>query len=801
MIINIILALILFVLASWLVFRGANFLFRLVCPSTEIVLVPFQGTDEEKKLSGDLSAKLRQLQNSRASSPAYGYFGLPSIALPSIQVTPPLSATQDVLEKLDLKIHDVSTGAIVKAFNALLAPERYELQGTVTSTSDQLIIRSELVRGDTIIRSWRVGGTKEALKERSPTEKPPTLDDLLDDLLYQIVFDLAEDPPPGFKGPQTGEQTYHFENWQSLRDFVHGLRSLRAYQHNINRKDLIDVVASFSDFAIQAPSDPFALYFHGLALAGDRQDEQAIAVFRQLQRVLERRPDQDKWKEMLREAKLNEAIVTSKLYTRASADDAVSLLEGLIKELTGEKELSEAINGETNLVNNLKADGEKAKLARARLLRANTIGRAAPKFKEDVKAANERVQADVAALKLLVLAYAHLAQSHGTILAFLRTRDDADFQDQAKAIHENLESADRAALTTWEAEQEVSASEREKSDIADRVLEMRIENARGYCTYRDAVLLPKKEAEAFRANCNTAIRCLEKANAAYPNYYAVLQNLGTIYADQRFDPEGRFLELAEDLLQQTDKFVPNDYYQCEVLAVIHRRRAEMQRLPDGIKKEVDEGRQEAKKAYERRPQSYTALIELARLNRIFWQANGKKEEDATTALDSFRNASTEFDGQQDFLEEYLSFVKDLADAKYPSDKLGQQLVRLANNSGLSQETQAKLTALKLHLTKVFWETNGKKNDEEAKSVLKLFREAMTKLQNQGYFDDYLSLIKELAQAREKDAAGLSDLLEHLEYLEHSLTLPENKEVQNKAEQLRKELERLPKIILGPTQSQ
>ena len=752
---NVLFAVIVLAVGLWLCWRGGQFLYSLRFPQTEIVLIPFEGTDDAKKLSTDLWAKLRELQNRSIPAPtAYGQFALPSFALPTLAADSPLSTTRDVLEKLDLKIHDVKAGPVIEALNSLLAPVRYELRGSVAESSNEFIIKSQLVRAENIIASWRVSGAKPDGTSGDVSKKASAaLDDLFDKLLYRMIFDFAGSSQPELKTWRTSEQAYHFKDWQSLRDFVRGLRSLRAYQADLNHADLKEAVTYLSDLATRAPNDPYALYFLGLALAGDRQDVEAVSAFRQLQRVLKQEVDQQKWHEILRESKFNEAIVTLKLHTKDSVDRAVKALGELIKELNEQDKFSASMTAEEQVTRLL----EKAK-------RENTE---TSELEGKVKVAKAKVQGNTEVLKLLVLSYAQLAYSHGKSLTFLGSQGDATAEN--KEIDQNLELAGSTfdKVKTWERKQTVPLPEREKWDTANHVLEMRIENARGYCKYQNAVRLAGQD-ENFRESCNSAIEALEKANGAWPNYYAVLQNLGTIYADERFDPGGEFLEPALKLFEQTKNFVPNDYYGYQMLAVIHRRRAQMLTVPELAREEVQKGRNEACDALKRRPQTQIALIELARLARISWETSGKPEQEATSAQKCFQDAATGFNDQRGFLNEYLCFVKDLAEANYPSDKLDKELIELTNSAGLNQESRARLIELKLHLARASWEASGKKNDLKAKSVLEAFRDARTILQNQPAFDDgYLSLIEDIAQARVTDAAGLNELVERLVELANS----------------------------------
>src|SRR5206468_4883851 len=95
------------------------------------------------------------------------------------------------------------------------------------------------------------------------------------------------------------------------------------------------------------PANPYGLYFCGLALSEDRKEAQAVETFAHLQRVLQRQAEPDKWKAMLREARLNEAITRLKLYRLDEGNHAIKILKDLIAELKLELGL-EVPAGQTN---------------------------------------------------------------------------------------------------------------------------------------------------------------------------------------------------------------------------------------------------------------------------------------------------------------------------------------------------------------------------------------------------------------------------------------------------------------------
>ena len=380
---------------------------------------------------------------------------------------------------------------------------------------------------------------------------------------------------------------------------------------------------------------------------------------------------------------------------------------------------------------------------------------------EAAKANTARENSDV--LKLLALSYAQSAHSHATMLALPRSQYDYS-TDHAAAIQPNIDSAREAfsRVTAWTSAQRVlqPTVEQERWDATERMMKMRILHAEGYGTYQKAVYLAKQSDLEFHTSCEAAIQELEAANAERPNFSRVLQDLATIFADKRYDSKGDYLGLAQSLFDRTKAWVPNDYYQYEQLAAIHRRKAYMLRAPEDVKAEIKQGTDEASNALRHRPSSPAARIELARLNKRSWEVS-RQEADATNVLKCFQDASAAFNDQPDFLEEYLSFVKDLAQTNYPSAMLDQNLVDVANSPGLDVGNQATLTDLRLRRAKAPWEAKGKKDDSDAESILKMLRDAASKLQKQQYVDDYIAIIQELAKVRDLNASGLKALAEGL----------------------------------------
>jgi|GEM_PF-1864643 len=693
------------VFAFWLFWRVFVFVASIVVPPREIVLVPFEADkDDQKKLApAIISAKLQDLQTRSKEAPTgYGFLNIPLLlSVPQQAIAMPVQTT-GVLDKIELKIKDVDVPALIKAASAILAPARNELQGSITLLPTSSIVTARLVRGDKIIGSWQAIA-------KHPVAKDPTgdeLEELLDQIVYQIIFDFMEKPK--FKNwsaeaadtPSDGtakenqgcghaqqarikpEETHPFGNWQSLRGYIGGLRALRAYQDNLNHDDLQAAIESFESLSRFAPDNPYGLYFFGLSLSEDRQEREAAVAFEQLQRLLDRQKEEAKWRQMRREAQLSEATVRLKFYKMPAAKRARDILTELIADLEKQQAPADAAYTE----------------------------------------------------KLLVVAYTQLAHTHSTMLALLRgesrAKDDADVVSSITEVERNLGLAERKFAEPgkiWE-------SERQKADVSMRML-----NARGYGYYREAHFQANDDAE-YQKHCREAIKKLEEANVARPNHYAVLQNLGMIYADEQYDPKGDSLDEAQGLFERTKKFVPRDYYQYEQLARIHWRRVDPLKTLDQAKPEIDAGRKEALEALKWDPNSGSALWTLALFARKTWEINDRKEgDDAVAALKAFANASESGKRSVKFENEYIAFLEELAHTRKNSavglNEITEYGIRFADNDEHKQRrsevaklggswVSQTLELTKAHDTKPELEAPYKRAQELQKEIERLSSEGV-----------------------------------------------------------------------------
>jgi hypothetical protein len=66
--------------------------------------------------------------------------------------------------------------------------------------------------------------------------------------------------------------------------------------------------------------------------------------------------------------------------------------------------------------------------------------------------------------------------------------------------------------------------------------------------------------------CERARLKLQEAYAVHQNDYAILLNLGLVYADPRCDPENQYMQFSREFLTQSVQIKPSDYYGHQQLA-------------------------------------------------------------------------------------------------------------------------------------------------------------------------------------------------------------------------------------------
>lgn len=228
--IQIFVALVLIAFALWLIAKAGSYLISFISPSKEIVIMPFEGSaDQKASAQAILSSKLRSLGSRSKDAPAgYGLFSLPLLNSEFLQTTEPTNAV-GVLDDIEFKIKDVNLGTVVKAFNSALSPSHYELRGSVSKLPGSTIVTCRLVWRDSVLAGW------ESEIRGNPTDE--LVAKALDDIVFQMIYDFVEkEELRELFGVRT-EKPY-FKTWRGLQNYINGLSAFRAYQLNLDTNDL-----------------------------------------------------------------------------------------------------------------------------------------------------------------------------------------------------------------------------------------------------------------------------------------------------------------------------------------------------------------------------------------------------------------------------------------------------------------------------------------------------------------------------------------------------------------------------------
>jgi hypothetical protein len=623
-------------IAIWILVIIGRYYYYLFNPPHEIVFVAFEAAGGQKNQDApqSLSAKLRQLQLYAVQSPSgYGFLQMPMLATLPKEADKSAKDSLAELSKISLKVKEVDVNQLIKSVRELFSPPQYELSGRVVDLTNAVEISCEMTLEGRPIRSWQSRSRYGAANQPASAEKLPdkagATDKGLDDILFQMIYDfLTKEEFKDWGISMKGERPP--VNWQTLQAYVRGVQALGAYQQTLDYTDLKESLSHLERVPVLAPDNAEGIYYYALALSEDRQEAEAVASFEQVQRLLGAHKEADDLvpasqkmsekaklnaKKMSLEARLNRETARLKLYKLNDGLKAKEELDKLIEELKTEVTNAPATNPDHWYYK-----------------------------------------------KLLAISYAQLAYTHGTILVLpgeeklLGPADSPD--NRNRIILKNIEDAD--------AEYNIIAQGKKwDSDREGKGVLFRIRNAEGYSKFRYAqsrYKLRQIDRGAFIQECNDAIGILEQANHARPNHYEVLQNMAMIYEDEDFESMGRYLDTAEALYERTKRFVPNDYYQYEHLAVIQWRRVMSAGLTPSAKPLIQKGKDYAAKAVELRPETGTAPFLLARFNARSWDID-KAAQSATDASSYFKQALNARPNRVDILDEYRAFSKKLSDGQ------------------------------------------------------------------------------------------------------------------------------------------
>jgi len=335
---------------------------------------------------------------------------------------------------------------------------------------------------------------------------------------------------------------------QALADLTKGRRSLERYFKENKQDDLLVAQKHFRSLVSRSPEYPDGYLMLSYALAENRQEQEAIGVYDQALQLLGN-PDKSELQKRRKvyEAKFFKASSLLRMYRWEDVVEAARQFQSLATDLDNQTNGQPPTQPEALELHRK----NRYLLARAQAETAHCYGHALVLLPKDRS----------------------IRPYYEVGLRFLLDDATIDALPTPDAIGNRRSLAD-ALLAKSEQFQALSSGvtpihEKEwKGDRAARLAEVH-----GYALYRHAEWLAIANDADFKRDCHIAIRDLETALLRRPRSYALLQNLGMIHLNRRFDTKGSDLDIAERYYTRSIEQKPGDYYGPQQLARIYLRKA------------------------------------------------------------------------------------------------------------------------------------------------------------------------------------------------------------------------------------
>lgn len=516
----------------------------------------------------------------------------------SVDFTPFTDDAVDALGKVEIKGVDVSW--LLKTFYGFTEPRMPHVQAAVQADASVHVTWLD-VDGHPA-RTWTTRAAEQATKP-----DPSSREEAIDRVVYRILYYAN---PDVIRRRNRAMDQISFPNANAFEAYQLGRQFLTAYQADLDPSQLDRAEERLRFLRGEMPSFPDGLLLLGITLTEQRKEDEAIQVFLQLKDLRSQGSSKDQLRTF--NARLLEATARRKLYRVTENNRSVQILQDLLGDLAAALKTGPATDE--------KKTPQGAALTPSDLQRlelsvwcelVSALGHyqvllRAEDFDKQLQQAPKEVAASESEQELL--------------------RGAGDKQDERyKAflqVRARLFSLQDTAYLHAEGLLNQLGKDLEEKEAA--VIASRLDNANGYARFRYAQEL---DEDAFQVEAKTAEKRLRTADASHPNDYMVLQNLATLLLEARYDPEGRNLVEAMELLQRSLKIKPRDYWGYEQLASAYARKADLFGLDALNDKDLDAAIAAVEKAREYRPTGWSALPILAELYVLKWeQAPGKRED-------------------------------------------------------------------------------------------------------------------------------------------------------------------------------
>ena len=536
----------------------------------------------------------------------------------------------------DLKIEIQGVNVVVKSVLSILPDDRYKISAqSIKGMSDsvvQLDWKPPTGKPQTwLLRAEPSDGTGEAATKRM-------VDRMIATILYHMYYD-RDGPKEWRKNPKVAAELNEvtFPNARALESFFVGQQYLNAYLRNTdNSTALTSAEAEFRRLQKEMPEFLDGLMLLGVTLSETRNEADAITVYERAKRLLQ---------EDIK--KLDEQI--KKLETDAEPKLAGAINAKKAAEITAHKTLFQAQLFQANAYRKLYRWGD---LARA-IAELDEIDGALARIEETaLPGSSDRDKLEFAEIHAAALSEKANSIGYGLILLYPETfvaelkgklpvsielpaelrqqidqiQDNAQRNSAYAAVLHHLYEKQQGVLELARAKIEKITRAVAKDDSAwkresDRLTSLLL-SAEGYAMFRHAQAPDKtgkvRRDDDFTKLCSDALGKLQDADARQPDQYVVLQNLGMINGDPRFDSRNRLIGTARRYFERSIKIKPNDYFGYQNLAALVVRQAYAWGAEfidaDTIKNAIAT----ANNSLQRRPDNGTVFVILSQIYALQW---------------------------------------------------------------------------------------------------------------------------------------------------------------------------------------
>jgi hypothetical protein len=588
-------------------------------------------------------------------------------ALYEVQV-PPLaenfgsSEAGKLPEDLKLEIQGVNVPPIIQSFLTLLPDDRYKIS-VAKDGQDAVQIAWKPPTGQP--QTWLVypeksDGTGDAAKKR-----------MIDRVICRVLYHMYYDP----EGPQNWRQDpkiagllsqIAFPSPRALEAFFVGQQLLATYLHTPEDSEPLNA-AELEFRRLEMPEFPDGAMLLGVTLSEKRNEADAILAYDRakallkeaieknekesadLQSLVRQNPKLGRKLKAAIEARNAAALKARKtrfqaLLFQANAYRKLYRWDELVRAITQLDEIDaelQAIESKP-LVGSSATDKLDFMKIRAVALseKANSIGYGLillhpddfiEAFKDKLPS-KDKLPASIALKpeveRKLVKAMEQSAtpaarkEAFGAILDDLYAKQKKT-SDDARAELKQITAQARAR--TAGGDHENGAWKRENDRIESLLL-----SAEGYAVFRHAQAPDQngevRNDEVFGEECRKALANLQEADARQPDQYVVLQNIGMIYGDPRFDSRNTQIDKARSYFQRSVRLKPNDYFGHQNLASLAVREVYAWGVELADAETIKTAIAEAKDSLKQRPDNGSAFVILAQLYALQWAivADGSK---------------------------------------------------------------------------------------------------------------------------------------------------------------------------------